>query len=88
MSTSVALRNHKSGKYYVFCKGSYEHMQQLNTPGSVPADYVVDRLAMDGCYVRTASSRVTGRTSSDIRTVMITGDNVMCVCYLHDRAGW
>ncbi|POM67668.1 P-type ATPase (P-ATPase) Superfamily [Phytophthora palmivora] len=28
-------------------------MQQLNTPGSVPADYksVADRLAMDGCYV-------------------------------------
>ncbi|POM77559.1 P-type ATPase (P-ATPase) Superfamily [Phytophthora palmivora] len=59
MSTSVAVRNRKSGKYYVFCKGSYERMQQLSTPGSVPADYksVVDRLAMDGCYVLGLSYR-------------------------------
>ncbi|POM74831.1 Cation-transporting ATPase, partial [Phytophthora palmivora] len=59
MSMSVVVRNRKSGKYYVFCKGSYERMQQLSTPGSVPADYksVADRLAKDGCYVLGLSYR-------------------------------
>ncbi|RLN20395.1 hypothetical protein BBI17_009970, partial [Phytophthora kernoviae] len=128
MSMSVVVRNPKSGKCYVFCKGSYERMQQLSTPGSVPGDYksVADRLAKDGCYVLGISYRelpndwtleqvenfaanrdavdenlsllglilfrnelkddtadaIEKLKVGDIRTVMITGDNAMCGCYI------
>ncbi|ETL78750.1 hypothetical protein L917_20504 [Phytophthora nicotianae] len=133
MSMSVVVRNRKSGKYYVFCKGSYERMQQLSTPGSVPADYksVADRLAKDGCYVLGLSYRelpsdwthdqvvefadnreavdenlsllglilfrnelkddtadaIAKLKAGDIRTVMITGDNAMCGCYIARQSG-
>ncbi|KAL3660752.1 hypothetical protein V7S43_014155 [Phytophthora oleae] len=133
MSMSVVVRNRKSGKYYVFCKGSYERMQQLSTPESVPADYksVADRLAKDGCYVLGLSYRelpsdwtheqvvkfannreavdeslsllglilfrnelkddtadaIAKLKAGDIRTVMITGDNAMCGCYIARESG-
>ncbi|KAF1776312.1 P-type ATPase, cytoplasmic domain N [Phytophthora cactorum] len=133
MSMSVVVRNRKSGKYYVFCKGSYERMQQLSTPGSVPTDYksVADRLAKDGCYVLGLSYRelpshwtheqvvefannreavdeslsllglilfrnelkddtadaIAKLKAGDIRTVMITGDNAMCGCYIARQSG-
>eukprot|EP00644_Phytophthora_capsici_P009380 jgi/Phyca11/563883/estExt2_Genewise1.C_PHYCAscaffold_130310 len=133
MSMSVVVRNRKSGKYYVFCKGSYERMQQLSTSDSVPADYknVADRLAKDGCYVLGLSYRelpsdwtheqvvkfannreavdeslsllglilfrnelkddtadaIAKLKAGDIRTVMITGDNAMCGCYIARESG-
>ncbi|KAF1785411.1 P-type ATPase, cytoplasmic domain N [Phytophthora cactorum] len=127
MSMSVVVRNRKSGKYYVFCKGSYERMQQLSTPGSS----VADRLAKDGCYVLGLSYRelpsdwtheqvvefannreavdeslsllglilfrnelkddtadaIAKLKAGDIRTVMITGDNAMCGCYIARQSG-
>jgi predicted P-type ATPase len=53
MSMSVVVRNRSSKQLFVFCKGSYERMQQLSNPNSVPSDYkaVADQLAKDGCYV-------------------------------------
>ncbi|GMF15576.1 unnamed protein product [Phytophthora lilii] len=133
MSMSVVVRNRKSGKYYVFCKGSYERMQQLSTSASVPDDYksVADRLAKDGCYVLGLSYRelpsdwtheqvvafagnrdavdenlsllglilfrnelkddtadaIAKLKGGDIRTVMITGDNAMCGCYIARKSG-
>ncbi|TDH69884.1 hypothetical protein CCR75_008585 [Bremia lactucae] len=133
MSMTVVVRNHKSNKYYVFCKGSYERMQQLSLPGSVPTDYknVADRLAKDGCYVLGLSYRelpsewthdqvvkfaddreavdeklsllglvlfrnelksdtadaIAKLKAGDIRTVMITGDNAMCGCYIARQSG-
>uniref|UniRef100_M4BQF0 P-type ATPase A domain-containing protein n=1 Tax=Hyaloperonospora arabidopsidis (strain Emoy2) TaxID=559515 RepID=M4BQF0_HYAAE len=133
MSMSVVVRNRKSGKYYVFCKGSYERMQQLSTAASVPDDYknVADRLAKDGCYVLGLSYRelpqewtydqvmnfannrdavdenlsllglilfrnelkqdtadaIAKLKGGDIRTVMITGDNAMCGCYIARQSG-
>ncbi|CAI5700453.1 unnamed protein product [Peronospora effusa] len=133
MSMSVVVRNRKSGKYYVFCKGSYERMQQLSTSVSVPGDYksVADRLAKDGCYVLGLSYRelpsdwtqeqveqfannrdavdeslsllglilfrnelkedtadaIAKLKGGDIRTVMITGDNAMCGCYISRQSG-
>ncbi|TMW55563.1 hypothetical protein Poli38472_010445 [Pythium oligandrum] len=59
MSMSVVVRDHKTNKHYVFCKGSYERMQQLSLTESVPADYqkVADQLAKDGCYVLGISFR-------------------------------
>ncbi|CAI5728956.1 unnamed protein product [Peronospora destructor] len=133
MSMSVVVRNRKSGKYYVFCKGSYERMQQLSTSASVPGDYksVADRLAKDGCYVlglsycelpsdwtqeqveefannrdavdeslsllglilfrnelkEDTADAIAKLKSGDIRTVMITGDNAMCGCYVSRQSG-
>ncbi|KAI9918223.1 hypothetical protein PsorP6_011522 [Peronosclerospora sorghi] len=133
MSMTVVVRNRRSGKYYVFCKGSYERMQQLSLPASVPHDYksVADRLAKDGCYVLGLSYRELPRDwthaevvdfasdrdavdeslsllglilfrnelkedtsdaiaklkGGDIRTVMITGDNAMCGCYIARESG-
>ncbi|KAE8895609.1 putative cation-transporting ATPase 13A3 [Phytophthora fragariae] len=133
MSMSVVVRNRKSGKYYVFCKGSYERMQQLSSAASVPDDYksVADRLAKDGCYVLGLSYRelpsdwtheqvvafadnreavdenlsllglilfrnelkydtadaIAKLKGGDIRTVMITGDNAMCGCYIARKSG-
>ncbi|KAG6620920.1 P-type ATPase (P-ATPase) Superfamily [Phytophthora cinnamomi] len=133
MSMSVVVRNRKSGKYYVFCKGSYERMQQLSSAASVPGDYksVADRLAKDGCYVLGLSFRelpsdwtheqvvafadnreavdenlsllglilfrnelkddtadaIAKLKGGDIRTVMITGDNAMCGCYIARKSG-
>uniref|UniRef100_H3H4Q2 Cation-transporting P-type ATPase C-terminal domain-containing protein n=1 Tax=Phytophthora ramorum TaxID=164328 RepID=H3H4Q2_PHYRM len=133
MSMSVVVRNRKSGKYYVFCKGSYERMQQLSAASSVPGDYksVADRLAKDGCYVLGLSYRelpsdwtheqvvafadnrdavdeslsllglilfrnelkddtadaIAKLKGGDVRTVMITGDNAMCGCYIARQSG-
>ncbi|EGZ11144.1 hypothetical protein PHYSODRAFT_337897 [Phytophthora sojae] len=133
MSMSVVVRNRRSGKYYVFCKGSYERMQQLSSAASVPGDYksVADRLAKDGCYVLGLSYRelpsdwtheqvvafagnreavdenlsllglilfrnelkddtadaIAKLKGGDIRTVMITGDNAMCGCYIARQSG-
>ncbi|CEG45877.1 p-type atpase (p-atpase) superfamily [Plasmopara halstedii] len=133
MSMSVVVRNRKNGKYYVFCKGSYERMQQLSAQSSIPADYksVADRLAKDGCYVLGLSYRelpndwtreqvvefannreavdedlsllglilfrnelkddtknaIVKLKAGDIRTVMITGDNAMCGCYIARKSG-
>ncbi|KAG1712859.1 hypothetical protein DVH05_000594 [Phytophthora capsici] len=59
MSMSVVVRNKVTGRLLVFCKGSYERMQQLSKPDSVPINYkeVADRLARDGCYVLGLSYR-------------------------------
>ncbi|GMF34884.1 unnamed protein product [Phytophthora fragariaefolia] len=59
MSMSVVVRNRKTGQIFVFCKGSYERMQQLCRPDGVPANYkaVADQLAKDGCYVLGLSHR-------------------------------
>ncbi|KAK1935781.1 putative cation-transporting ATPase 13A3 [Phytophthora citrophthora] len=59
MSMSVVVRNKLTGRLLVFCKGSYERMQQLSKPDSVPSNYkeVADRLAKDGCYVLGLSYR-------------------------------
>ncbi|RLN38432.1 hypothetical protein BBJ28_00002064 [Nothophytophthora sp. Chile5] len=59
MAMSVVVRNRSTGQCFVFCKGSYERMQQLSQPSSVPSDYraVADRLAKDGCYVLGLSYR-------------------------------
>ncbi|KAG7380586.1 hypothetical protein PHYPSEUDO_007026 [Phytophthora pseudosyringae] len=59
MSMSVVIRSRVTGRLLVFCKGSYERMQQLSRPDSVPSDYkeVADRLAKDGCYVLGVSYR-------------------------------
>ncbi|EGZ08658.1 hypothetical protein PHYSODRAFT_318641 [Phytophthora sojae] len=59
MSMSVVVRDRKTGQIFVFCKGSYERMQQLSKPDSVPSDYksVADQLAKDGCYVLGLSYR-------------------------------
>ncbi|DAZ97714.1 TPA: hypothetical protein N0F65_009613 [Lagenidium giganteum] len=53
MSMSVVMRHAATGKIYVFCKGSYEKMQQVSNADSVPADYKMkaESLAKDGCYV-------------------------------------
>jgi predicted P-type ATPase len=53
MSMSVIMKHQETGKLYVFCKGSYEKMQSVSTPASVPANYkeFADNLAKDGCYV-------------------------------------
>ncbi|CAI5741640.1 unnamed protein product [Hyaloperonospora brassicae] len=133
MSMSVVVRNRKSGRYFVFCKGSYERMQQLSTAATVPDEYksVADRLAKDGCYVLGLSYRelpqewthdevmsfandrdavdenlsllglilfrnelkedtadaIAKLKGGDIRTVMITGDNAMCGCYIARQSG-
>ncbi|RLN66613.1 hypothetical protein BBJ28_00021017, partial [Nothophytophthora sp. Chile5] len=133
MAMSVVVRNRKTGKYYVFCKGSYERMQQLSMASTVPGDYktVADRLAKDGCYVLGLSYRelpvdwtreqvetfaadrdavdeklsllglilfrnelkddtadaIAKLKGGDIRTVMITGDNAMCGCYIARNSG-
>ncbi|CAH0474921.1 unnamed protein product [Peronospora belbahrii] len=122
-----------TGNFYVFCKGSYERMQQLSTPASVPDDYksVADRLAKEGCYVLGLSYRklpsnwtqeqvvefannreavdeslsllglilfrnelkedtadaIAKLKGGDIRTVMVTGDNAMCGCYIARQSG-
>ncbi|OWZ18491.1 P-type ATPase (P-ATPase) [Phytophthora megakarya] len=59
MSMSVVVRHRTTGRLLVFCKGSYERMQQLSKLDSVPNDYktVADRLAKDGCYVLGLSYR-------------------------------
>ncbi|KAL3670651.1 hypothetical protein V7S43_003841 [Phytophthora oleae] len=59
MSMSVVVRHGSSGKLFVFCKGSYERMQQLSRPDNIPSNYkaVADRLAKDGCYVLGLSYR-------------------------------
>ncbi|KAE8999169.1 putative cation-transporting ATPase 13A3 [Phytophthora rubi] len=59
MSMSVVVRDRKTGQIFVFCQGSYERMQQLSRPESVPQDYeaVADQLARDGCYVLGLSYR-------------------------------
>ncbi|CAH0519300.1 unnamed protein product [Peronospora belbahrii] len=133
MSMSVVVRNRRTGNFYVFCKGSYERMQQLSTPASVPDDYksVADRLAKEGCYVLGLSYRklpsdwtqeqvvelannreavdeslsllglilfrnelkedtadaIAKLKGGDIRTVMVTGDNAMCGCYIARQSG-
>ncbi|TYZ64953.1 hypothetical protein PybrP1_010260 [[Pythium] brassicae (nom. inval.)] len=59
MSMSVVVRNRATGQLFVFCKGSYERMQQLSAESSVPGDYVkvADRRAKDGSYVLGLSCR-------------------------------
>ncbi|KAG7380585.1 hypothetical protein PHYPSEUDO_007025 [Phytophthora pseudosyringae] len=59
MSMSVVVRNRSTAQRFVFCKGSYERMQQLSKRDSVPSDYkaVADQLAKDGCYVLGLSYR-------------------------------
>ncbi|ETP11523.1 hypothetical protein F441_12937 [Phytophthora nicotianae CJ01A1] len=59
MSMSVVVRHCITGRLLVFCKGSYERMQQLSKPDSVPSEYkeVADGLARNGCYVLGLSYR-------------------------------
>ncbi|KAG6972830.1 hypothetical protein JG688_00003797 [Phytophthora aleatoria] len=59
MSMSVVVRHRITGRLLVFCKGSYERMQQLSKPDSVPSEYkdVADTLAKNGCYVLGLSYR-------------------------------
>lgn len=133
MSMSVVVRHCATGRYYVFCKGSYERMQSLSDPSSVPSEYkhVADQHAKEGCYVLgvayrelphdwTASqvaafiddrgavdenlsllglilfrnelktdtrSAIAKLKTGNVRTVMITGDNAMCGCYIARQCG-
>ncbi|KAG2774185.1 putative cation-transporting ATPase 13A3 [Phytophthora cactorum] len=59
MSMSVVVCHRITGRLLVFCKGSYERMQQLSKPDSVPSEYkdVADTLAKNGCYVLGLSYR-------------------------------
>lgn len=53
MTMSVVMRDLKTNALYVFCKGSYEKMEQLSNFGTLPSDYAqnADKLAREGCYV-------------------------------------
>ncbi|TMW55571.1 hypothetical protein Poli38472_010453 [Pythium oligandrum] len=80
MSMSVVVRDRKTNKHYVFCKGSYERMQQLSLATSIPADYqkVADQLAKDGCYVLGISFRELPAewTDADVQALVADRDAV------------
>ncbi|DAZ93073.1 TPA: hypothetical protein N0F65_007977 [Lagenidium giganteum] len=53
MSMSVVVRLTTTGRVFVFCKASYEKMQEVADPSTVPSDYAekAELLARHGCYV-------------------------------------
>lgn len=53
MTSGVVVRNMQTGSIDVFVKGSYEKVQSISLPGSVPIDYdaKTQKCAKDGFYV-------------------------------------
>nr|CCA23951.1 cationtransporting ATPase putative [Albugo laibachii Nc14] len=53
MSMSVVVLEKSTGKYFVFCKGSYEKMQTISISESIPCDYrsIAQESARNGLYV-------------------------------------
>ncbi|DAZ96102.1 TPA: hypothetical protein N0F65_000650 [Lagenidium giganteum] len=79
MSMSVVMQHKATGKLYVFCKGSYEKMQAISSPASVPLDYqnVAESLAKNGCYVLgMAFKEVTGTAGDDLQRFLADRDAV------------
>lgn len=67
MTMSVVVRDPKSGRVYVFCKGAPEKIAQICDPTSVPDTFskVAQRHAVEGCYVIGISVLSLGNLSED-----------------------
>lgn len=62
MSMSVAVQDMKSKEIHIFVKGSFEKIQQLSDPASVPKDFdhMTRQFAIDGCYTLGIAHRSLG----------------------------
>jgi len=62
MSMSVAVQDMKSKEIHIFVKGSFEKVQQLSDPASVPKDFdhMTRQFVMDGCYTLGIAHRSLG----------------------------
>ncbi|KAI8379410.1 uncharacterized protein BYT42DRAFT_568700 [Radiomyces spectabilis] len=62
-SMSVAILDRATGHVHVFCKGSFERIQELSRPDSIPSDFSqrTSHLAREGCYVLAMAHRDLGR---------------------------
>ncbi|TYZ68913.1 hypothetical protein PybrP1_012251, partial [[Pythium] brassicae (nom. inval.)] len=79
MSMSVVMKHRATGKLYVFCKGSYEKMQSVSKPESVPANYTetAENLAKDGCYVLGIAFKEVGELSeTELHAFLSSRDTV------------
>ncbi|GLE00553.1 hypothetical protein PINS_up009310 [Pythium insidiosum] len=79
MSMSVIMKHKRTGKMYVFCKGSYEKMQTVSEPSSVPADYTnqAEGLAKLGCYVLgMAFKELPSMTDEELHVLFANRDSV------------
>ncbi|KAF7724794.1 hypothetical protein EC973_000751 [Apophysomyces ossiformis] len=63
-SMSVAALDTQTGHIHIFCKGSFERIQQISSPTTIPADYdqITSHLAREGCYVLGMAHRDLGTT--------------------------
>lgn len=53
MCMSVIVQDLQTNRRFVFCKGSYEKIEEIALQSTVPSDYAMraEKLARDGCYV-------------------------------------
>ncbi|KAH9540758.1 hypothetical protein CY35_14G023000 [Sphagnum magellanicum] len=82
------------GELHVYCKGSFEKIQELSLEGTLPTDYVqtAHSHALDGCYVlglgyrnelkHDSRAAIQALKEGEVRPVMVTGDNAQCGHYI------